>query len=167
MSIRWRGELSLDGGLLDEDHRHLIAIVNRFDADCAAEGGGPALRRALADLRQYARQHFAREERLMREAAYPPDALREHEDAHRALSARLDTLVRHYETSAGEDDLAEVVWETADLLKHWVVDHLVRLDLPLKPYLTKPHLRRVIRLSAEPAEARRRAAAVPFWTARA
>lgn len=158
MSIRWRSELSIDGGLLDEDHRHLIAIVNRFDGDCAADGNRPALRRALADLRQYAQQHFAREERLMREVGYPAEAQRAHEEAHRALSARLATLVRHYETSADEDGLAEVVWGTADLLKHWLVDHVIRFDLPLKPYL-----RRAVRLwAAGPAEGRRRAVAAPF-----
>ncbi|WP_158283982.1 hemerythrin family protein [Azospirillum sp. TSO22-1] len=156
MAIRWRGKLSIDGGPLDADHRHLLAIVNRFDADCAAEGNRPALQRALSDLRQFARRHFVREERLMREAGYPPERVREHENAHRTLIARLGTLVRHYETSAGDDDLAEVVWETADLLKHWLADHLVRFDLPLKPYL-----KRSARLSAP------RATAARFWAARA
>ncbi|WP_431860799.1 bacteriohemerythrin [Azospirillum sp.] len=161
MTIRWRGKLSIDGGLIDADHRHLIAIVNRFDGDCAAEGNRPALRRALSDLRQFARRHFVREERLMREAGYPPERMREHENAHRTLIARLDTLVRHYETSTGDDALAEVVWETADLLKHWLTDHLVGFDLPLKPYLTRPHLRRSVRLAAP------RATAARFWAARA
>lgn len=157
MAIRWRETLTIDGGLVDSDHRHLIAIINRFDEDCGADGNRLALRCTLCDLRHFAGHHFAREERLMRETAYPPDGLRKHESAHQALLGRLDTLVRHYETSDDADDLAEVVWETADLLKHWLVDHLIRFDLPLKPYLghSAP-------LPPHPAEDGRRATAARF-----
>lgn len=157
MAIRWRDTLTIDGGLVDSDHRHLIAIINRFDEGCTADGNRLALCCTLCDLRHFAGHHFAREERLMREAAYPPDGLHRHEDAHRALLERLDTLVRHYEGSADADDLAEVVWETADLLKHWLADHLIRFDLPLKPYLGHPAAP-----VPRPAEDGRRATAARF-----
>lgn len=96
-----------------------------------------------------------------RAAGYPPEGTREHEDAHRAPVARFGTLVRHCEASAGDDDLAEVVREIADLPKHRLVEHPLRFDLPLKPYLTKPFPRRGVRLAAP------RATAARFWAARA
>lgn len=139
MTIQWRRALSLDGGLIDDDHRHLIGIINRFERDAAGEDRRLLSFHALVDLKHYARGHFRREERLMRDVGYPPAKLREHQARHRELEARIDVLIHHFDTSIDEDDFHEVAWEISDLLKHWLIEHIVKTDLPLKPYLKHPH----------------------------
>ncbi|HYH18493.1 MAG TPA: hemerythrin family protein [Azospirillum sp.] len=137
MTIQWRRALSLDGGIIDDDHRHLIGIINRFERD--ADGEDPRLPafHALVDLKHYARVHFRREERLMRDVGYPQDRLREHQARHRELEARIDMLIQHFDTSIDADDFHEVTWEISDLLKHWLLEHIVKADLPIKPYLKR------------------------------
>ena len=129
--IRWRDAMVVDRGLIDEDHRHLIDIINRFGDEGSRGRGGLAVAvDVLHALQFYAETHFEREEQLQRLVNYPEQAL--HHDEHRRLTATLDDMI----AKAGSitDDGASVVQEVSALLSHWLLDHVIKMDLRMKPY---------------------------------
>jgi hemerythrin len=159
MSIQWRDEMAIDNGLIDRDHQTLIAIINEFcDATPHTEELSK-LQNILAKLEHYAERHFEREESLQRAAhyAYIDAHHREHRDLGNQLSAIRDQLTKlnppvgspqnpgDQETpeaapaSATEpiQTVAQVHAEIVNLLHHWLVDHIIRSDLRMKPYAAK------------------------------
>jgi hemerythrin-like metal-binding protein len=130
--IRWRDEMVIDRGLIDDDHRHLIDIINRLRVR------GPRERAGLADaidvlhaLKFYAETHFAREERLQRLVRYPESELQH--DEHQRLVRTLDAITAKT-LSADAADASDVLQELNTFLRHWLLDHIIRLDLRMKPY---------------------------------
>ncbi len=132
MSIEWRPQMSVDGGVIDADHRHLIDIINRFDRIAA---NGLTLDEALEilfALKFYAATHFDREERLQKLSLYPYHD--SHAREHAELLAKLEAIVDDLK-AAGERPLDEVATETGDLLREWLIHHVLESDLRMKPYV--------------------------------
>jgi hemerythrin len=132
--IRWRSAMAIDHGLIDEDHRHLIDIINRFGQHLSrgTAGIGDALD-VLHALDFYAETHFAREEHLQRLVEYPEAEMQhqEHQELIRTLGDIM-TMTR----SVADAETAEVVPELSRLLRHWLLDHVIKRDLRMKPYAT-------------------------------
>ncbi len=137
--IEWRDKMSIDGGgVIDQDHRHLIEIINRFE-ELAADGldRGEATE-ILHALKFYTETHFGREEQLQNMINYP-DAVDHHEE-HRELMKALDDVIVHMaETS--DDALDRVHGEMAHLLHDWLIGHILHSDLKMRVYvdLMKKH----------------------------
>src|ERR1700683_2736944 len=53
MIIKWRDELTIDRGPIDQDHHTLIAIINRFETVTPGPDAGPKLEDILDSLEQY------------------------------------------------------------------------------------------------------------------
>ncbi len=135
MLIVWRDQMSVDGGLIDQDHRVLIGIINEFAATEAAPAAIPALEQILAKLERYTEIHFEREEKLQRAIIYPFHEAhrRAHKDLIRQLSeVRADLKARA--ATQKTDDLVAVHARMGDFLHHWLVDHIIEADLRMKPY---------------------------------
>jgi len=142
--FRWREQWCVGIDALDRDRRVLAAILNhialrfgeRGDAanidEISAErhrGAPSALHYWLDALRERARQHFAREESLMRAAHYPDVA--EHAGEHALMLAEYTALVRDI-VARSEERL-----RLADLeaLKQWFIGHALDMDKRLGRYL--------------------------------
>jgi hemerythrin len=124
--------MAIDEGVIDEDHRHLIDIVNSFAERAERFGSVAEALELLLDLRFHAKAHFEREERLQLLAGCPFCAA--HKKEHVDLVRRLDSIMRLAE-HATLADLDELSREVADLLHAWLVDHLLQSDLAMKPYV--------------------------------
>ena len=142
--FRWREHWCVGVDALDRDHRALAAILNhialRFGtrADAANADGysaqrhrqaPSALRYWLNALHERAREHFRREEALMRATHYPDTA--EHTGEHALMLAEYTVLVRGI-VARGEERL-----RLADLnaLKQWFMGHTLDMDKRLGRYL--------------------------------
>jgi hemerythrin len=125
--------MMIDRGLIDDDHRHLIDIINRFGARLSRGTAGiPEAVDVLHALEFYAATHFEREEWLQRLASYPE--CQSHHDDHQRLMRRLDEIIARTR-SVTEADRAEVVPQLSRLLRSWLLDHIIKLDLRMKPYV--------------------------------
>lgn len=136
--IRWREEMAVDHGVIDDDHRHLIDLINRFRHPDASGSGFADAVDVLNALKFYADTHFSREERLQRLADYPVAPA--HRAQHRELMATLEEIIaRARSITAGS--APEIVDELGTLLRHWLLDHMIMEDLRMKPYahLMKGH----------------------------
>ena len=154
--IRWRDTMAVDRGIIDEDHQHLIDIINRFGAH--SSHANPDLNAAvdiLNALKFYTETHFGREERLQRLVDYPESQLQH--DEHDQLLKTLDGIIARTRVVQGVDTAA-IMQDIGALLRRWLLDHIIKLDLRMKPYAEQirlharelPQLRTVGRASSVP-----------------
>jgi hemerythrin len=133
MPILWRPQMSLGNALLDGDHRYLISLINTVELALNAPGEREALGTALDQLVFYTGEHFGREEALMRAIRYPrADG---HHQAHRELTTRLVEIRQTVEAAAAGDLPADESARLIALLRDWLLEHVLREDLLLKPLL--------------------------------
>jgi methyl-accepting chemotaxis protein len=139
--LEWRDEWTLEVGFMDEDHRHLDALVNRLARDFGVRPSpgqpppqlhGPPLSKALEELAQEARLHFQREEEVMRTDGYPNYA--DHKADHDLLLAELSVLIRELQDARARH-LDEAV---LGQLKDWLLGHVLDFDRRLADFLKNP-----------------------------
>jgi hemerythrin len=139
--LEWRDNWTLEVGFMDEDHRALAAMLNRLARDYGSRAGlppypirrpdAPPLLAALAELAQHTREHFQREEEVMRIDGYPD--LADHKSEHDQLLAELSMLTRALRDSGRQ-------WLDVDLLdslKDWFLGHVLELDRELAEFLKR------------------------------
>jgi len=131
--ITWRDKMSIDDdGVIDQDHKHLIDIINRFERMASDGLDRHEATEILYALKFYSETHFGREEQLQSMINYPD--LRDHHEEHRELIKTLDDVVAHLMESEDEV-LAQVHRETAELLHDWLVGHILHSDLKMRRYV--------------------------------
>jgi hemerythrin-like metal-binding protein len=130
--ITWRDQMSVDGGIIDSDHRHLIEIINKFEERADGEATEDELIEILYALKFYASTHFKREETLQRLTHYPHHD--RHCQEHKELAARLEAIIADTRKALA-GDTKKAVAETGALLKSWLVDHVIGSDLRMSSYI--------------------------------
>lgn len=130
MGLQWREQLSVGNDLIDADHKYLIEIVNRAEVSMKANSQ-IELNAVLAELAVYGQSHFAREELVAKAVGYP-DADKLHE-SHTRLVASLAKFKGEIGTGWTEATVAKF---TA-FLRDWLLGHLIKEDLPMKPWMVK------------------------------
>ena len=130
MPIVWREAMSVDGGLIDNDHRSLIGIINEFGTVAPGLTARQQLESLLIKLENYTRRHFRREEELQRSINFAHSEA--HHQQHLDLIDRL-AKIRSCLAASQQADLAAVHKQTTRLLHHWLVEHIIKSDLQMKP----------------------------------
>jgi hemerythrin len=134
----WRDEWTLNVDFMDEDCRVMAALLNQIarDVSCCVGGGwkavvGSRLMSRLDALGAYAREHFQREEQVMRKTDYP--AFAQHKAEHDLLLAEYTVMLRDIR-GAGPRSI-----ETSmlDALKQWLIGHVLNDDKALAKYLLR------------------------------
>lgn len=150
MSIQWRNEMSVDGSVIDEDHQHLIALVNAFEKVINKRMTQEILEQGLAYLKHYTLVHFAREEELQRAAQYP--FYEAHHKEHKDLVRKLDAFALRFKERRTDQELGQITREMVSLLREWLVGHIIQSDLRMRPYVNamKPYIARMKALRDHP-----------------
>jgi hemerythrin len=125
--IEWTSALEIGHPQIDEDHRHLIELLNRFDTLAPTDLSGALA--VLVRLREVAIEHFRREEALMDLTAHDHRARHVKEHLHLAddLSDRIGSL------QAGNAGPGE----TARNVRDWLLEHIAFTDRTLAEALAK------------------------------
>jgi len=130
MGLQWREQLSVGNDLIDTDHQYLIDVVNRAEASMQAHNR-VELTEVLEELGRYAQTHFEREELVAKAVGYPGvDKL------HASHAKLVTTLVKFKEEVGTEWDDAAVTQFTS-FLRDWLIGHVIKEDLPMKPWMLK------------------------------
>ncbi|MBF0134204.1 MAG: hemerythrin family protein [Magnetococcales bacterium] len=113
--------------MADQDHQRIMDLINRVLDGMLGGQSEVGLSGLLDDLIGFAREHFRREEELMRTHDYPE--LQSHREMHRFLEKK----VSGYKTAflAGEAE----VGLAAELMKDWIVLHIQGVDKRYTRYL--------------------------------
>ncbi len=130
MSLQWREQLGVGNDLIDNDHKHLIAIINQAE-DTLETKNMSSLKIVLNSLADYSKFHFAREE-LVAAAAGFPQVTQLHE-SHESLMKKLMEVSQELETELSEAPAQHLV----QFLRDWLINHVIREDLMMKPFLAK------------------------------
>ncbi|MDP1899961.1 MAG: hemerythrin family protein [Rubrivivax sp.] len=133
MTILWRPAMAVGDATIDADHQSLIEIINTVELTLQASGGNAELGTTLDQLAIYAKEHFEREESLMRRLGY--GGLASHHQAHRELREELGRIRVAIEAAKTEAVPAEEMDRLVKLLRSWLLDHLLKEDMLLKAFL--------------------------------
>ncbi len=130
MSLEWREQLSVGNDLLDSDHKHLFEIINLAGVALAKKRFS-TLTEALDSLGRYSKLHFILEEKIATAVGY--EHTESLHNAHDRLLARLDEL-KHEIGQEWTDAAAE---NFTALLRDWLINHVIKEDMLMKPLLKK------------------------------
>ncbi|MBI5439226.1 MAG: bacteriohemerythrin [Nitrosomonadales bacterium] len=130
MGLVWREQLSVGNDVIDADHKHLVEIINLVEKNMVTINQSE-LTVALAALSQFSKAHFAREEKIAAAAGYAH--VPQLHKSHKELLKQIDQLKHKIE----DKWTAASVKSFSDLLRSWLIDHVIKEDLLMKPILKK------------------------------
>ncbi|HVI50082.1 MAG TPA: hemerythrin domain-containing protein [Candidatus Sulfotelmatobacter sp.] len=131
MPLEWRDAMGIGHAVIDADHRHLIEIINCFEASPDLVHAEETARALL----EHARNHFSREEVLQRVSGYPLCTL--HRIAHQELLDKLKDLIRTFFVDQRSRDPGVVVEVMRDLIRDWFLGHVIEMDMKMKPFIAR------------------------------
>lgn len=122
--LEWNRSLSVGIATIDEQHKHLIELVNEF-LEAADAGEGPAAIHGVVErLRKYTVSHFHDEEQFMEQIKYPDRGA--HQVAHKELVRTVKLFQRDIYTQQGVSVAA-----MRSFLKQWLINHILEKDVAL------------------------------------
>jgi hemerythrin len=127
--MTWTEKLSVGVGVLDEDHKRLVAMVNELYDSMQAGHGKETLGRILNDLVEYTKGHFAREEKFFAQTAYPASVA--HKQEHDTLTHQVLEVQQKYMSGAS----AALSIDVLRFLKNWLINHIQGSDQKYRPHL--------------------------------
>jgi hemerythrin len=123
----WNDEFRLGIRKIDEEHAIFLNILNSLE-DAVAEGReNQEVGKAINDLMLYAYNHFAGEEKLLRDYEYPD--YERHIKIHEAATGKILELANTHQANSG--DARQLVL----VLTEWLINHIQGTDKKYAPYL--------------------------------
>ena len=128
--VEWKESYTVGVDDLDDDHKRLIELINRFQTAYTYHTGEEFEHQALNELVDYTKYHFEREEKMMEEAGYPD--LAAHKEIHRTMIAKVGEFQEEYQRT-GHEALEGV----ATFLSEWLINHINGIDKKYGPYVSR------------------------------
>lgn len=133
MTIQWQDTMSIDGGVIDDDHRYLIGLVNELESVPPGAAMPSRVAAILARLEAYAHGHFEREEQL-HSAVHAP-AAEAHHFRHIALLCEVEANCNEWAMTRTPEETQQFYERLCAFMRHWVMDHIMKDDLLLISYI--------------------------------
>ena len=132
--VEWSDGLSVKIGKFDDEHKKLIALINKL-YDAMSQGQGhKVLEAMLVELTDYTKNHFKREEEAMTKHNYP--AYAEHKKAHEEFVKTINETQEQYEKGT-----ITLTVPTLNFLTSWVKNHIMKMDSGYSEFFTKVGLK--------------------------
>ena len=122
--LAWSEELAVGNTFIDNDHKKLIDMVNRLHSLMNEGKGKEVLDKVLHNLVTYTKEHFRREEDLMRSLHFP--GYQDHKDEHDKLLKQVLDLQQKFESGA-----ATLSIQVLHFLRDWLINHIGKSDVAL------------------------------------
>ncbi len=119
--IEWKDIYATGIVSLDNEHRGLVAEINRLYEAIRDKRSNDVVGGILVTLEKYTVDHFAHEERLM--AEYHFSGLAKHQDIHQELIAEIGRFKQKNDT-----DPEELAKELLTFLRTWLLEHIMKVD---------------------------------------
>ncbi len=128
--FEWKDSYSVGVLMVDQQHRHLVSMLNQLHAVMRNGSREAEVQQILADLISYTRFHFSSEEKLMAECGYP-DML-EHVRKHRAMEKRVGEFVAELSSNSVTTPPRLLAF-----LKDWLRHHIMETDKEMGRFCAK------------------------------
>jgi hemerythrin len=126
--IDWTDALSVGIGIIDEQHKVLIQIINDLHDAMKAGKSKVIIREVFVRLIDYTNFHFSMEEKLMDQYGY------EEAPGHKKIHKDLVDDVLELQKKLEKSDLTIGV-HTLTFLKEWLNDHILKTDTKFGAFL--------------------------------
>jgi hemerythrin len=132
--MQWTEALSVGIDLIDEQHRELIDRINSLVRDVKQGRCRETIGDTIRFLENYAATHFAQEERLMEQHAYPEYSGHkgQHKEFLTSLAELQETLEAVRRRGGGSYELSVT---TNQVVVEWILDHIATRDKKLGAFL--------------------------------
>ncbi|MBF0296730.1 MAG: bacteriohemerythrin [Magnetococcales bacterium] len=112
---------------VDDDHKKLVAMVNKIHRLLKESAGSEAVGKVINELAAYTQFHFAREEKFFDQYGYPDTV--SHKEKHVKLLQDVTGLMQEF--AAG--DFAAPM-DLLTFAKAWLVNHIMKTDMAFGPF---------------------------------
>lgn len=130
--LEWSDKFSTDIVSIDRQHQELIYLSqNLLEILSSDDASVDAIQATFKDLVDHALDHFAYEERIMRNIGYPD--LSEHLVEHDDLRKEVGKIAEEVMNGQGMDDLKGLV----SLIQVWVLRHIVSSDSKIRDFMRR------------------------------
>ncbi len=119
--ITWGPQYALDVKFVDEEHQKLVGYLNQLYDAMRAGQSKEQLGPILLGLVDYAKTHFADEEKYMQEFHYPE--FLQHKQQHKMFMEKVDAFKKEFEAGS-----ASISIDLLNFLKDWLVTHIQGTD---------------------------------------
>lgn len=130
MKVRWTVELATGVERIDEEHKELIDRMDQFLDACRQGLGKDRAAQMLDFLEQYAISHFAMEEELMSENAYP--GARSHRTQHATFRRNVQRIRDAFDSDGPG---IHVIVQVNRTVIDWMLNHIRTTDKALGMYI--------------------------------
>ncbi len=120
-AFQWNPSYSVKVYALDAQHKKLFDIIRELYTAMSSGHGKDAVGDVLRRLIDYTVQHFAAEEKLMAEHAYP--LLAKHIVEHKLLVNKVLAFKKEFDAGS-----TGVTLELMTFLQKWLTDHIIAVD---------------------------------------
>lgn len=127
-SIEWGDALLTYVSDIDEEHKKLIAILNKLHQAFHSKESEEVEKESLVALIDYADYHFSNEVNLMKKYDYPD--MGNHMELHKEFTGKLKELCNKHLV-----EKVEVVHEIILFLTSWLFNHIMEVDKKLGDFL--------------------------------
>ncbi len=127
-TIIWNDDYSVGVEKLDTDHIILFSLINYLNAARIDGDDGNIMKPLLDALTYYVDTHFRREEAMMKSAGLDDAQFRLHVEEHRQFEKRVAEMKSGFIESRD----ANLGRELGEFLSHWLVDHILDVDMRYK-----------------------------------
>jgi hemerythrin-like metal-binding protein len=119
----WNARYETGLNEVDEQHRRLVDIINHVDRLLRAESPLSVLEPTLDELTEYAKYHFATEERLMDALKCEPGHVERHKRAHEEFARQIETM-----RAQANLNPVQFIPTLLRFLSTWIVHHILTTD---------------------------------------
>lgn len=119
--IKWNDRYRVNIVSIDEQHRGFIEMVNKLKRFLSRNEEYSAIKSILAEMKEYAKNHFDLEEKYMIDTNFP--LYGEHKKEHEFFKSQIDRFQKYY--YAGR---AHLTAQMLTFLSSWLKDHLLGTD---------------------------------------
>ncbi|MEO5334812.1 MAG: bacteriohemerythrin [Magnetococcus sp. YQC-5] len=126
--LTWQTNLNVGVSEIDDDHRRLFAMLNRFHQSLRTRMEFGHQTQLAQEIFKYAREHFAREEQLMTRAVDP--LIKEHQAQHAAFLVQAD----YFDRALREPSHTRAL-DMLSYVKNWFAFHIANWDQKMGRHL--------------------------------
>ncbi|HAM97522.1 MAG TPA: hypothetical protein DCQ26_02830 [Marinilabiliales bacterium] len=126
----WRDNFSVGNQIIDDQHKKLIAIINRLYQSYMDKKQVDEISSIMKELADYTRYHFTTEENLIREKKYP--FIAEHIKEHDFFIEELRNFKEQFDSSP-----SILTLKVMTFLQKWLKEHILVNDQKYKEYIVR------------------------------